>query len=134
MRGLLRRDWHQQSEARRDFERFSGGRAASIEHELTRHLDASIYLAGLFAAFPAAGREEFHEFALRLSGQHDDIEALMWVPEVKAAESLSVERLAGAEGVKNFTIHDDPDTKPRDPRQASHDTYFCAICRADRRK
>ena len=88
-----------------DFEMLSASHAAAISNELTRHLDASDALVGLFAVSQHIERRQFDQFASNLLARHSDIQALMWAPRVTAAERPVLARQAEQDGLMNFRIH-----------------------------
>lgn len=89
-----------------DFEMLSAGHAAAIGNELTRHLDASEALVGLYAVSQYIDRRQFEQFATEVFANHTDIQALMWAPRVSAAERPVLARQAEQDGLMNFRIHD----------------------------
>ena len=88
-----------------DFEMLSASHAAAIGNELTRHLDASDALAGLFDVSQRVGRPQFDRFASNLLTRHSDIQALMWAPRVGVEERAALVRQAGRDGIKDYHIH-----------------------------
>ena len=89
-----------------DFEMLSASHAAAIGNELTRHLDASEALVGLYAVSQHVDRRQFDQFATKVLASHTDIQALMWAPYVSAAERPVLARRAEQDGLMNFRIHD----------------------------
>src|SRR3569833_1492162 len=80
----LVRDW-EEAIIRADFESLARTHTASVHRELSRHLDASAALAGLYDASQEVDPDEFERFASGLLNQHSDIQAIMWAPAVPAA-------------------------------------------------
>lgn len=98
---FLVRDW-EKAIIRADFEFLSATHAAAVHRELIRHMDSSIALTGFYAASREVDRQEFHLFTKGLLTQHNDTQALMWVPRVAAAERQAVERQAVGDGLRDF--------------------------------
>ena len=89
-----------------DFEMLSASHAAAIGNELTRHLDASEALVGLYAVSQHIDRRQFDQFAEDVLASHTDIQAMMWAPHVSAADRPVLARQAEQDGLMNFRIHD----------------------------
>lgn len=89
-----------------DFDVLSASHAAAVANELNRHLDVTNVLAGLFDVSKGVDRLQFDMFAKTLLESHKDIQALMWVPRVGAAERAAFEGQAAQLGLANFRIHD----------------------------
>ncbi len=89
-----------------DFEMLSASHAAAIGNELTRHLDASEALVGLYAVSQYVDRRQFDQFATDVLASHADIQALMWAPRVTAADHPVLMRQAAQDGLMDFRIHD----------------------------
>jgi CHASE1-domain containing sensor protein len=84
----------------------SASHAAAIGNELTRHLDASEALVGLYAVSQHVDRRQFDQFAADVLASHTDIQALMWAPRVTAADRPVLARQAAQDGLTGFSIHD----------------------------
>jgi CHASE1-domain containing sensor protein len=89
-----------------DFEMLSASHAAAIGNELSRHLDASAALVGLYAVSQRVDRRQFDQFAANVLASHADIQALMWAPHVSVAERPVLASQAQQDGLMNFRIHD----------------------------
>src|SRR3569623_555700 len=100
---FLVRDW-EEAIIRADFEVLASTHAASLHRELSRHIDASAALVGLFDASQNVERHEFHQFAKGLLKQHSDIQAIMWTPVVAAAAAPELQRQAAVDGLADFQI------------------------------
>src|SRR3569623_859079 len=113
---FLVRDW-EEAIIRADFEVLASTHAASLHRELSRHIDASAALVGLFDASQDVERHEFHQFAKGLLKQHSDIQAIMWTPVVAAAAAPELQRQAavgGADlGLNAFISYRDADGAAR---------------------
>src|SRR3569832_839333 len=74
---FLVRDW-EEAIIRADFESLARTHTASVLRELSRHLDASAALAGLYEAALVVERDYFVGFASGLLNQLCDILGSMW--------------------------------------------------------
>jgi CHASE1-domain containing sensor protein len=99
------RSW-EEGVVRTSFSILSAGHAASVNLELTRHLDASDALLGLYDVSQRVDRQQFDRFGVTILARHNDIQALMWVPRVKPTERSSLIEQAEQDGLKDFRIHD----------------------------
>src|SRR3569623_1353030 len=119
---FLVRDW-EEAIIRADFESLARTHTASVHRELSRHLDASAALAGLYAASQEVDPDEFERFASGLLNQHSDIQAIMWAPAVPAAAMPEWLRRAREAGMPNFQIVD-RDAEGHAVPAAARDIYF----------
>ena len=119
---FLVRDW-EEAIIRADFESLARTHTASVHRELSRHLDASAALAGLYDASQEVDPDEFERFASGLLNQHSDIQAIMWAPAVPAAAMPEWLRRAREAGMPNFQIVD-RDAEGHAVPAAARDIYF----------
>lgn len=122
---FLVRDW-EEAIIRADFEVLASTHAASLHRELSRHIDASAALVGLFDASQDVERHEFHQFAKGLLKQHSDIQAIMWTPLVAAAAAPELQRQAAVDGLADFQIVESDSHGAVWPA-APRDVYFPAF-------
>jgi len=99
------KDW-EQSVTHTDFEVLSAGHSAAVYNELSRHLDASAALLGLFDVSSQIDRRQFTQFTKMLMANHSDFQALMWAPRVAASQRADLAQKAAEDGFMNFHIHD----------------------------
>src|SRR3569832_1391190 len=94
---FLVRDW-EEAIIRADIESLARTHTASEHRELSRLLDASAALAGLYDASQEVDPDEFERFASGLLNQHSDIQAIMWAPAGPAAGGPGWRRRARGAG------------------------------------
>jgi len=99
------KDW-EQSVTHTDFEILSASHSAAVYNELSRHLDASAALLGLFDVSSQIDRRQFTQFTTMLMANHSDVQALMWAPRVAANQRADLAQRAAEDGFMNFHIHD----------------------------
>jgi diguanylate cyclase (GGDEF)-like protein/PAS domain S-box-containing protein len=84
------------------------GNAASINRLLvdsTHHIiDNTLSLADLFNASSKVDRNTFAKFTQSMQIRHPEIQALEWLPKVKADDLESFEQLVQAEGFSDFKV------------------------------
>src|SRR3569832_735083 len=119
---FLVRDW-EEAIIRADFESLARTHTASVHRELSRHLDASAALAGLYDASQEVDPEEFERFASGLMNQLSDNQAIMWAPAVPAAAMPEWLRRARESGMPNIQIVD-RDAEGHAVPAAARDIYF----------
>ena len=89
---------------RQVFEFKAAGRVAALQAEMDSHVEAVHSLQSLYSATESVSRQEFSVFAGNEFSTHTAIQALEWVPLVKAEERAGYEAAVQAEGFSGFTI------------------------------
>jgi len=106
-----------------EFKIFADTRAAAIHREAIRHVDASTALVGLYNASHEVDRHEFARFSKDVLSHHGDIQAVMWVPRVPAAQVEQLRRRAKREGMTHLSIHQ-PNSIGAATGKGGRDDYF----------
>lgn len=119
---FLVRDW-EEAIVRADFKLLARTHAASVYREMSRHLDASAALTGLYDASHEVDPDEFQRFTMGLLQQHADIQAIMWAPAVPAADLPKWLQRANEAGNPNFKIIDH-DARGQIIPAAARNIYF----------
>jgi len=99
------KDW-EKAVTRTDFEILSASHSAAVYNELSRHLDVSEALLGLYEVSPQVDRRQFAQFTTTLMAKHNDIQAMMWAPRVSATQRTALAKQAAQNGFMNFHIRD----------------------------
>ncbi|OGT19357.1 MAG: hypothetical protein A2V90_08780 [Gammaproteobacteria bacterium RBG_16_57_12] len=82
----------------------AGTYAADLKGELNRHLEGVSSIARYFDSSESVQLDEFNTFVGGYLEKHFDIQALVWMPRITAAERAHLEQRARAEGQAEFRI------------------------------
>ncbi len=104
-----RREW-QRIEA--EFRRRAESRTYALEERVGRAVDLMSTLRLLFVYSEEVTRQEFRSAAADMLKHHPEIQAVEWVPRVRAAERAGCEAAARQQGLKDFQFTDPSETGP----------------------
>ncbi|WP_172600486.1 PAS domain S-box protein [Sulfurivermis fontis] len=125
---------YEMQEARFNFERH----AASLLESMQRQMDLAVEMVDSFGALYDASDEvshaEFARFAEARLNRHGEIQALIWVPRVTAAERAAHERGMQAEGFADYRIRKiaNGDLLPADESEVYFPVQFAAPLEGNR--
>ena len=126
----------EQTEARSALEDRVHDYVDSIDQSLAVHLESLHSIAGLFNTNLAVDREAFRRFIDNLRERLSHVQALEWIPRVRAAERQEYERIARVEGISNFRFRErgpDGDMAPATERDEYFPVYYVAPLKGNER-
>lgn len=81
----------EQARVQAEFERQANTYVAAIQKSIERNLEVLASIGGLYTASQDVSRQDFREFVKGPLSDHNDIQALEWIPRVTDAERASYE-------------------------------------------
>lgn len=121
--GLLRS--YEMREARYDFEHHASGLLESMQRQLDIAVELVDSVGALYDASEKVERREFHRFVAAQLDRHGEIQAMVWLPRISAAERPAYEAQVRAEGLADYVVRE---FSPAGHLQAlsARDEYFPA--------
>jgi CHASE1-domain containing sensor protein len=92
------------SQAKANFERAAIDRIFSVQRTIAAELESLHSIAAFFDSAPSVGTDEFRSFVASALSRHQSVQALEWVPRVRASKRSAYERRARDSGISDFQI------------------------------
>ena len=95
---------NENASAHRNFERTASRHFTRLQHKIEMHLESIESVLALYAASGHVTRAEFKAFVNIHGLDHGGIQALEWIPRVRAGERAAHEAGARRDGIENYVI------------------------------
>ena len=92
------------SRAKANFERTAAEHIFSVQRTIAAELEIVQSIAAYFNSAPSAARDEFRSFVAPALSHHRSVQALEWIPRVRASERGAYEQRARNDGIADFQI------------------------------